>query len=189
MSSLVLFDTSVFVDHLRTGQHQEQFESVSGLIRTSSVVLAELWRGATQPAEKAFLKELGKNHPDPDSRLKKTGWSRAKYSQKSGQIRVVHRKSSVISIPFLQFAVRGFNRFLHLSKPLPPIAFACLKNCFFFGHSVSTSVPQVYFDFPYCYNFHRGSVRWQGRRRFNSGGLIKEIWSMSLRRFLALCKP
>ena len=63
MSSLVLFDTSVFIDHLRTGQHQERFESVSGLIRTSSVVLAELWRGATQPAEKAFLKELGKNHP------------------------------------------------------------------------------------------------------------------------------
>ena len=63
MSSLVLFDTSVFVDHLRTGRHRERFESVSGLIRTSSVVLAELWRGATQPAEKAFLKELGKNHP------------------------------------------------------------------------------------------------------------------------------
>ena len=63
MSSLVLFDTSVFVDHLRTGRHRERFESVNGLIRTSSVVLAELWRGATQPAEKAFLKELGKNHP------------------------------------------------------------------------------------------------------------------------------
>ena len=63
MSSLVLFDTSVFIDHLRTRRHQERFESVSGLIRTSSVVLAELWRGATQPAEKAFLKELGKNHP------------------------------------------------------------------------------------------------------------------------------
>jgi len=63
VSSLVLFDTSVFVDHLRTGRHRERFESVSGLIRTSSVVLAELWRGATQPTEKAFLKELGKNHP------------------------------------------------------------------------------------------------------------------------------
>jgi hypothetical protein len=36
---------------------------VSGLIRTSSVVLAELSRGATQLAEKAFLKELGKNDP------------------------------------------------------------------------------------------------------------------------------
>jgi predicted nucleic acid-binding protein len=27
------------------------------------VVLSELWRGATKPQEKAFLKELGKNHP------------------------------------------------------------------------------------------------------------------------------
>jgi predicted nucleic acid-binding protein len=27
------------------------------------VVLSELWRGATKPAEKAFLKELGGNHP------------------------------------------------------------------------------------------------------------------------------
>jgi predicted nucleic acid-binding protein len=34
-----------------------------GLIRTSAVVLAELWRGATKPAEKALLKELEKNHP------------------------------------------------------------------------------------------------------------------------------
>ena len=63
MSSLVIFDTSVFIDHLRTGCHQERIESVSGLIRTSSVVLAELWRGAIKPAERSFLKELEKNHP------------------------------------------------------------------------------------------------------------------------------
>ncbi|OPY03279.1 MAG: tRNA(fMet)-specific endonuclease VapC [Syntrophorhabdus sp. PtaB.Bin184] len=63
MNSIVLFDTSVFVDHLRTGCHQERIASVTGLIRTSAVVLAELWRGATKPAEKAFLKELAKNHP------------------------------------------------------------------------------------------------------------------------------
>jgi predicted nucleic acid-binding protein len=63
LTSLVIFDTSVFVDHLRTGCHQERIESLSGLIRTSAVVLAELWRGATKPAEKAFLKELQKNHP------------------------------------------------------------------------------------------------------------------------------
>ena len=63
MSSLVIFDTSVFIDHLRTGCHQERIESVCGLIRTSSVVLAELWRGAIKPAERSFLKELEKNHP------------------------------------------------------------------------------------------------------------------------------
>jgi predicted nucleic acid-binding protein len=63
VNSIVIFDTSVFVDHLRTGCHEERIESVTGFIRTSAVVLAELWRGATKPAEKAFLKELEKNHP------------------------------------------------------------------------------------------------------------------------------
>jgi predicted nucleic acid-binding protein len=63
VNSLIIFDTSVFVDHLRTGCHQERIESVTGIIRTSAVVLAELWRGATKPAERVFLKELEKNHP------------------------------------------------------------------------------------------------------------------------------
>jgi predicted nucleic acid-binding protein len=63
VNSLVIFDTSVFVDHLRTGCHQERIESVTGIIRTSTVVLAELWRGATKLTERAFLKELEKTHP------------------------------------------------------------------------------------------------------------------------------
>ncbi|HME00845.1 MAG TPA: PIN domain-containing protein [Terriglobia bacterium] len=62
MSNLVIFDTSVFIDHLRTGCHQQRIELLSGLIRTSSVVLAELWRGATEPAEQEFLRALEKNH-------------------------------------------------------------------------------------------------------------------------------
>ena len=63
MSNLVIFDTSIFIDHLRTGRHQERFESVTGLVRTSSVVLAELWRGAAKPAERKFLRALQRNHP------------------------------------------------------------------------------------------------------------------------------
>lgn len=63
MSSLVLFDTSILVDQLRTGRHQEKLQSVHGLVRMSSVVLAELWRGATKPAEKSVLRALEKNHP------------------------------------------------------------------------------------------------------------------------------
>ena len=35
---------------------------MTGLIRTSSVVLAELWRGATKPAERKFLQALERNH-------------------------------------------------------------------------------------------------------------------------------
>ncbi len=63
MSEFILFDTSIFVDDLRTGRHQERIQSLSGLIRTSSVVLAELWRGATTSSEREFLKALSKNHP------------------------------------------------------------------------------------------------------------------------------
>jgi len=63
VSNFIIFDTSVFIDHLRTNCHGERIEALNGLIRSSAVVLAELWRGATKPAERAFLKELQKNHP------------------------------------------------------------------------------------------------------------------------------
>lgn len=63
MSNLVIFDTSIFIDHLRTNRHRQRIETVTGLIRTSSVVLAELWRGATRPAERSFLRVLQRNHP------------------------------------------------------------------------------------------------------------------------------
>ena len=62
MSELVIFDTSIFIDHLRTGCHQQRIAAVTGLIRMSSVVLAELWRGATKPAERKFLQALERNH-------------------------------------------------------------------------------------------------------------------------------
>jgi predicted nucleic acid-binding protein len=62
-SNLVILDTSIFIDHLRTGCHQKRIDSLRGLLRTSSVVLAELLRGAAKPAEQSFLKELQKNHP------------------------------------------------------------------------------------------------------------------------------
>lgn len=63
MSNLVLFDTSVLIDHLRTGCYQQRFQQLSGLVRTSAVVLAELWRAATKPAEREFLRTLARNHP------------------------------------------------------------------------------------------------------------------------------
>lgn len=63
MTEFVIFDTSVFVDHLRTGRYQQRIQSVTGLLRTSAVVLAELWRGASKPAEREFLRALEKNHP------------------------------------------------------------------------------------------------------------------------------
>ena len=63
MSEIVIFDTSVLVDDLRTGCHRGRIDSVSGLVRNSSVVLAELWRGARKPAEREFLRALQRNHP------------------------------------------------------------------------------------------------------------------------------
>jgi predicted nucleic acid-binding protein len=63
MSDLVTFDTSVLVDEVRTGRHRKKIESVDGLVRTSAVVLAELWRGATDAAERKFLLALTKNYP------------------------------------------------------------------------------------------------------------------------------
>jgi predicted nucleic acid-binding protein len=63
MSEVAIFDTSVLVDELRTGRHSKKIESVDGLVRTSAVVLAELWRGATDTAERKFLLALTRNHP------------------------------------------------------------------------------------------------------------------------------
>lgn len=63
MNDVVIFDTSIFIEDLRTGRHQARIQSISALMRTSAVVLAELWRGATQGGEREFLRSLAKNHP------------------------------------------------------------------------------------------------------------------------------
>ena len=63
MSDIIVFDTSVLVDDLRTARYQSRIQSIAGLIRTSSVVLAELWRGATKAAEREFVRVLGRSHP------------------------------------------------------------------------------------------------------------------------------
>jgi predicted nucleic acid-binding protein len=62
MSDIVIFDTSVLVDELRTGRHRKKIESVDGLVRTSAIVLAELWRGTTDAAERKFLLALAKTY-------------------------------------------------------------------------------------------------------------------------------
>jgi predicted nucleic acid-binding protein len=62
-SSFFILDTSILVDFLRSGQHQDRMDSLAGIVRISAVVLAELWRGATKPAERTYLRTLEKNHP------------------------------------------------------------------------------------------------------------------------------
>lgn len=58
-----MFDTSIFIDHLGRGHHQQRIAATIGLLRTSAVVLAELSRGATKPAEREFVERLARNHP------------------------------------------------------------------------------------------------------------------------------
>jgi predicted nucleic acid-binding protein len=61
--NIVIFDTSIFIDHLRANKYSRQFQGLNVLVRNSSVVLAELLRGATKAAERAFVNLLAKNHP------------------------------------------------------------------------------------------------------------------------------
>jgi predicted nucleic acid-binding protein len=60
---VIVFDTSIFIDHLRTNKHADDIQNLSGLIRNSSVVLSELARGATSESELDFVSILAKNHP------------------------------------------------------------------------------------------------------------------------------
>jgi len=52
----------VLIDYLRAGRHQQRLDSVRGVIRNSSVVLAKLWRGATRVQERKFIEALARNH-------------------------------------------------------------------------------------------------------------------------------
>jgi len=63
MSNFVVFDTSIFIDHLRTGRHEQRIAGTTGLVRNSAVVLAELSRAATKPGEQEFVERLARNHP------------------------------------------------------------------------------------------------------------------------------
>lgn len=63
MSELIIFDTSVLVDQLRSGLHEQRMSAVAGLVRMSSVVLSELWRGAGSVRERKVVAALQRNHP------------------------------------------------------------------------------------------------------------------------------
>lgn len=60
---MVLFDSSIYIDDLRTGRFREQIAGVREWVRTSSVVLAELWRGTTSGPEGKFLIWLADHYP------------------------------------------------------------------------------------------------------------------------------
>lgn len=63
MTDPVIFDSCVLIDHLRTNCHAERMEALAGSIRHSSVVLAELERGAKTTQEQNFLVQFAQQHP------------------------------------------------------------------------------------------------------------------------------
>jgi len=63
MSDVIILDTSVLVDDIRTRRYSQRIANLDGLIRNSAVVMAELWRGVVKHVERKFLHALVRNHP------------------------------------------------------------------------------------------------------------------------------
>ena len=60
-ANLVIFDTSVYVDNLRSGRFTQEMLELNYIVRCSAVVLAELSRGARSREMKRFVDDLGKS--------------------------------------------------------------------------------------------------------------------------------
>ena len=63
MSELILFDSSIVIDQIRTNRHLGRILKIDGLIRNSSVVLAELWRGVSSSVDRKTVESLERSHP------------------------------------------------------------------------------------------------------------------------------
>jgi predicted nucleic acid-binding protein len=63
MSETAVFDTSVLVDQIRANRHRDRILGLEFVVRNCSVVLAELWRGASSPVDRRVIEGLEKNHP------------------------------------------------------------------------------------------------------------------------------
>jgi predicted nucleic acid-binding protein len=63
MSEVFVLDSSILVDDLRTGCHHDRIAEIDGILRNSSVVLAELWRGANSQTDREILESLLRNYP------------------------------------------------------------------------------------------------------------------------------
>jgi predicted nucleic acid-binding protein len=62
MSECAIFDTPVLINQFRTNRHAARIGSLDLPVRNSSVVIAELRRGAADPKEARLVAELEKNH-------------------------------------------------------------------------------------------------------------------------------
>ncbi len=62
MSEFAILDTSVLIDQLRTNRHALRIERLDVPVKNSSVVIAELRRGAVEPKEAELVSRMEKNH-------------------------------------------------------------------------------------------------------------------------------
>jgi predicted nucleic acid-binding protein len=63
MSKPIVFDTCILIDQFRSDRWRQRMLSVAGPVRLSSVVLAELWRGASTNIDAKVIRSLEKGHP------------------------------------------------------------------------------------------------------------------------------
>src|ERR1700722_11092006 len=63
MSNFVIFDSSVLIDQICTNRHLDLIMHLDGIVRSSSVVLAELWRGVSSPVDRKVVEALERSHP------------------------------------------------------------------------------------------------------------------------------
>jgi len=63
MSNIVVFDSSVLIDQIRTNCYLDRMLNLTGVVRNSAVVLAELWRGATTQVDRQVVQEIEERHP------------------------------------------------------------------------------------------------------------------------------
>lgn len=60
-ANLAIFDTSVYIDNLRSGRFKQEILELKFVVRLSAVVLAELSRGARSREMRRFVDDLAKN--------------------------------------------------------------------------------------------------------------------------------
>lgn len=60
---IAVIDTSVYVENLRTGRFERELVDLPFLVRVSSVVIAELARGARSRQARRFVEQLARHRP------------------------------------------------------------------------------------------------------------------------------
>jgi predicted nucleic acid-binding protein len=63
MSRLFIFDACILIDQFRSDRWRQRVLLIEGHVRQSSVVLSELWRGATTDIDAKVIRNLEKGHP------------------------------------------------------------------------------------------------------------------------------